>query len=100
MAFLEANNAPSGRTVLAGSGVSHFDCRFIRHYLPELEAFLRYWMIDIGVVRRMYELWVGELPTAVNEEKTHRALDDVYCHLEEARTFIALWGGDISRLSA
>ena len=90
-AFLDENGAQPGATVLAGSGVSHFDRRFLRHLAPELDSFLRHWMIDIGVVRRAHEMWVGDLPSAINESKTHRSLDDVYCHLEEARAFASLW---------
>jgi len=100
VAFLEANGAKPGETILAGSGVTHFDSRFIRYYLPDLNAFLRHWMIDIGVARRMHEMWVGELPSTVNELKTHRALDDVYCHLEEARVFSAMWQEDAARRGA
>lgn len=83
--------AKEGRTVLAGSGVGHFDRRFIARYMPQLDRFLRYWCIDIGVVRRAHEMWVGTEVSTANDGKTHRALDDIRCHLDEARAFKALW---------
>lgn len=92
MAWLAANNAGQGRTVLAGSGVGHFDRRFIARYLPQLDKHLRYWCIDIGVVRRAHEMWSGApQPSSANDAKTHRALDDARCHLAEARAFALLW---------
>lgn len=91
LAFLRRNNAPEGRTVLAGSGVGHFDRRFLDAYMPPVSRYLRYWCIDMGVIRRAHEMWTGSTLTPVNDTKTHRALDDARIHLEEAREFRALW---------
>jgi oligoribonuclease len=89
--FLRRNDAPEGRTVLAGSGVGHFDRRFIDAYMPPVAHYLRYWCIDVGVIRRAHEMWTGSTLTSVNDTKTHRALDDARLHLEEARAFRDLW---------
>lgn len=91
LAWLEDNGARQGRTVLAGSGVGHFDRRFLDRYMPQVSRFLRYWCIDIGVVRRAHGMWVGSEVSTANDAKTHRALDDAYCHLDEARAFRNLW---------
>lgn len=93
MRWLADSGASQGRTVLAGSGVGHFDRRFIARYMPQLDRFLRYWCIDIGVIRRAHEMWVGSVVSTENENKTHRAIDDVWCHLKEARIFRDLWRG-------
>jgi hypothetical protein len=45
-------------------------------------------------------LWHGEDLTDVNTRKTHRALDDVLCHLEEARTFRELFKGGFTQTEA
>lgn len=81
--------AKEGKVVLAGSGVGHFDRAFIRRYMPQLDRYMRYWCIDVGVIRRAYEMWSGDTGPLVrfNEGKTHRALDDIRCHLNEARAF-------------
>ena len=89
---LDAAGAPP-KMVLAGSGVGHFDRRFINRYMPQLAERLRYWVIDVGVIRRAHEMWVGPDPFEWNGKKTHRAIDDVRCHLEEARAFRGLWNG-------
>lgn len=80
--------------LLAGSGVGHFDRRFIKKQMPKLDNFLHYACLDIGVVRRATELFgyvhpaKGEEP---NTKKTHRALDDIELHLKEARIFRNAW---------
>ena len=91
LAWLTENGALQGRTVLAGSGVGHFDRKFIDRYMPQLSRHLRYWCIDIGVIRRAHDMWVGTPVSAANDSKTHRALDDVRCHLAEARAFRYHW---------
>lgn len=95
--------ARRGRTILAGSGVGHFDRRFIAKWMPLVDKFLRYWCIDIGVVRRAHEMWADTpLPSDADTRKTHRALDDIRCHLEEAKAFRTLWvdGLDIEGVAA
>lgn len=91
--FLKFHGVKHHRVMLAGSGVSHFDRRFIKAQLPCTNAYLAYPCMDIGVVRRAWEMFSGaELPYA-EPNKNHRALDDIRFHLEEARAFKALWRG-------
>lgn len=71
--------------VLAGSGVSHFDRRFINRQMPGLASWLRYYPIDVGVLRRTLELFghgdlIGSAPL-----KPHRAMADIRLHIEEFR---------------
>lgn len=72
--------------VLAGSGVSHFDRRFLTWHMPHLIRWFRYYNIDVGVLRRTMRLIGREdlLMEACND-KTHRALEDARLHLEEVR---------------
>lgn len=72
-----------GQVVLAGSGVAHFDSRWIRAHLPLSAALLTYWTIDVGVVRRFLSMIVGaELPEPPTT-KPHRGQADVRLHLAE-----------------
>jgi len=89
--WLVASGGEQSKVALAGSGVGHFDIRFIRRYMPQLASFLRYWVIDIGSIRRAHDMWVGTTISVENDNKTHRALDDVHCHVAEARAFAAFW---------
>lgn len=71
------------RAILAGSGVGHFDRRFIKAHMPQLDQRLTHWCIDVGVIRRFFHQVTGS--TFTPPAKNHRALDDVYGHLEEGR---------------
>ena len=76
-----------GRVALAGSGVGHFDSRWLRRHLPNASKRLTYWTIDVGVVRRFLRDLCGWDVPPLNDEKPHRALDDALLHLAEMRAF-------------
>lgn len=74
--------------MIAGSGVGHFDRKFIDKYLPGLSGVLHFSPLDVGQVRRFLKVSNVDLSGADNtKSKNHRALDDVLLHLEEARTY-------------
>jgi len=74
-----------GRLILAGSGVGHFDSRWLRLHLPRSSKLLTYWTHDVGVIRR--ELASVPVPLPDAPSKPHRALADAHLHLEEARLY-------------
>ena len=76
------------RFMLAGSGVGHFDRRFIRQHMPKLDKLLSHGPLDVGAVRRFLKVSDVELATVPSSDaKNHRALDDIRLHLEEARAY-------------
>jgi oligoribonuclease len=95
LGWMTSLGAREGRTVLAGSGVGHFDRKFIDRYMPQVSRFLRYGCIDVGVIRRAHEMWAGTVVSTANDGKTHRALDDIRCHLAEAQAYRSLWNVDV-----
>lgn len=79
--------------VLAGSGVSHFDDRWLRAQLPLVFGRLSYWSLDAGVIRRALQ-YAGrddliDLAGDV-EAKPHRALADARLHAAELRRYLGL----------
>lgn len=89
---IQEKGAKRRRTILAGSGVSHFDRDFLRTEMPALLDFLSYPQLDVGQFRRfMRQAGLDDVvhsrPTAP-DSKAHRGLDDALDHLEEARFFI------------
>lgn len=91
-AAMLANHVVRGRCALGGSGVGHFDSRFIRRYLPKTAKRLTYWPYDTGPIRRMIRL-AGrqDLLLAYDEsEKVHRAIPDARDSLTEARHYVEL----------
>lgn len=92
----EATDLQPRDFMLAGSGVAHFDRRFINAYLPSVARWLDYPALDIGVTRRQMES-VGVDMTGYpvsDETKPHRAMDDILLHIKEAE-----WQNDRLRWS-
>lgn len=73
----------------AGSGVSHYDRRYIQKDLPLTDQRLSYWALDVGVLRRTLAVVCGiSLPSAeLKAAKSHRALDDILVHIEEMKVY-------------
>lgn len=78
---------PQASIVIAGSGVANFDVPMVRQHMPQLAARMPYYSDDIGHPRRLYRMWAGRHLIAANKDKTHRALDDCRCHLDEMRAW-------------
>lgn len=83
----------SWRVALGGSGVSHFDIRWIQRHMPFFNALLYRSTVDVGVVRRFIEMVVQrpDLVPAQHRDLSHRALDDARDHLAEAKFYRQLW---------
>lgn len=78
---------PQALIVVAGSGVANYDVPMVRIHMPELAARMPYYCDDIGHPRRLYRMWAGRHLIKANKDKTHRALDDCRCHLDEMRAW-------------
>ena len=89
--LLHAHSVRAGQLHIAGSGVAAFDKPFLARHMPRLHGLLHYAPIDVGVLRRTWSMWTGGDLVTVNQDKTHRAADDVRCHLAEATAFRRLF---------
>ncbi len=89
-AILAAINAhvPSGdRPVLAGNSI-HQDRRFIRRYMPTLDARLHYRMVDVSTIKELARRWYPETLAAMPPKgEAHRALGDVRDSIDELRYY-------------
>lgn len=82
--------------VLAGSGVAHFDRRFIDAQMPALSKWLRYYTVDVGVLRRsLVAIGLGSVVdeaaavagASFGDTKPHRGFADIVLHLDEMRFY-------------
>jgi oligoribonuclease (3'-5' exoribonuclease) len=89
--LLHTRAVRAGQVHLAGSGVAAFDKPFPARHMPRLHGMLHYAPIDVGVLHRTWRMWTGTDLVTVNQDKTHRALDDARCHLAEAAAFQRLF---------
>ena len=79
-----------GHIPIGGSGVAHYDRRFLDHWMPKFSRRLSYWHYDVGTVRRLIRRRckrVDLLPEWNPLDKNHRALDDARLHLNEWRYY-------------
>lgn len=73
-----------GKAVLCGNSIWQ-DRRFIRKYMPELDSYLHYRMIDVSTIKELVKRWYGaEFEKAQNN---HRALEDIIQSIEELKYY-------------
>jgi len=73
-----------GQAPLAGNSV-HVDRRFLARWMPRLEAWLHYRIIDVSTIKELARRWYGIEPPAKRE--SHRALEDILESIEELRFY-------------
>lgn len=86
LAFLAAHTAP-GQAPLAGNSV-HQDRRFLRRWLPGVDAHLHYRIVDVSTVKELARRWYprqfAEVPP---KREAHRALEDIRESIAELRWY-------------
>ncbi|MDP6423931.1 MAG: oligoribonuclease [Planctomycetota bacterium] len=76
LAFLGEHCAPN-IAPLAGNSVHH-DRRFLSAYMPTLEAFLHYRIIDVSTVKELVRRWYPDVYEGAPVKRgAHRALEDI-----------------------
>jgi oligoribonuclease len=84
LAFLKPL-VPAGKCPLAGNSVWQ-DRRFIANYMPNLDQFLHYRLIDVSTLKELAKRWY---PKAQHWSKknSHRALDDIEESINELKFY-------------
>ncbi len=84
--FLERHCEP-GTSPLAGNSVWQ-DRRFLRRYMPSLDAFLHYRIVDVSTIKELVQRWYPEVYERTPVKQTaHRALLDIRESIEELRFY-------------
>lgn len=87
LAFVDAHCKGKDRPPLAGNSI-HQDRRFIRRYLPKLDARLHYRMIDVSTVKELARRWYPDVyERRPDKNESHRALDDIRESINELRFY-------------
>lgn len=79
------------KVYLAGSSV-HFDRKFLIKYGFTFEKLISYRHVDVSVIRTLLKMWNPE--DLWEQNTTHRAVDDIFDHIEELkyyRNILGLW---------
>ena len=75
LAFVQSHCA-RGASPLCGNTVWQ-DRRFLMRYMPTLESYLHYRIIDVSTVKELARRWRPELVAGLRKRGAHRALDDI-----------------------
>lgn len=74
-----------GESPLCGNTIWQ-DRRFMVKYMPELENFFHYRLIDVSSVKELVSRWYPDLPP-YEKKKNHLALDDIYESINELKYY-------------
>lgn len=83
--FLE-QHVPKGVSPLCGNSV-HQDRRFIVKYMPKLDQYLHYRILDVSVLKELCKRWRPEVYSRFKKEGKHEALADVYESIDELKFY-------------
>lgn len=79
--YCAENTAP-----LCGNSVWQ-DRRFLAKYMPRLESYLHYRIIDVSSIKEVVRRWYPTDVRPPSKEQSHRALDDILESIEELRYY-------------
>jgi len=85
LAFIEQHVARNSAP-LCGNSVWQ-DRRFLARYMPTLEAYLHYRLIDVSSLKELVRRWRPDLLAGVNKKNAHTALADIRESIDELRFY-------------
>ncbi|MBX3707226.1 MAG: oligoribonuclease [Pseudomonadales bacterium] len=85
LGFLE-RHVEKKRSPLCGNTIWQ-DRRFLARYMPTLEGYLHYRMIDVSSVKELVQRWRPDLVPGYTKRNAHTALADVRESIEELRYY-------------
>ncbi|MFW6094568.1 MAG: oligoribonuclease [Pseudomonadota bacterium] len=85
LAFLE-QHVEQKRSPLCGNTIWQ-DRRFLSRYMPTLEAYLHYRMVDVSSIKELVQRWRPDLVAGFSKQNEHTALADVRESIAELRYY-------------
>ncbi len=85
LAFLEQHVEP-GAAPLCGNTIWQ-DRRFLSRYMPELESYLHYRMVDVSSIKELAKRWRPDVANAVVKRAEHTALADIRESISELKHY-------------
>src|SRR6202012_5648377 len=77
---------PEGKSPMCGSSV-HQDRRFLCRYMPELEKYFHYRLLDVSTLKELAMRWAPDVYGGLQKESKHLALDDVRESIDELKYY-------------
>lgn len=79
-------HVPYGKSPLCGNSIWQ-DRRFLARYMPELERYFHYRMIDVSTLKELALRWAPRIYNGVKKDSRHLALDDIRDSVQELRHY-------------
>ncbi len=83
-----AQYVPSGVSPICGNSV-HQDRRFLVKYMPKLDAYFHYRLIDVSTLKELARRWKPDVLGGMVKHGKHEALADIHESIEELRYYRA-----------
>lgn len=81
------NYCIKGQGILCGNSVWQ-DKSFIQRYMPKLDAFFHYKIVDVSSIKELAIRWYPASPYSdIKKQDKHRALADIYESIEVLKTY-------------
>lgn len=85
--FLSENNVSEFSSPLAGNSI-YMDRMFLREYMPRIDQYLHYRIIDVSSVKELCKRWNKSIFfKAPSKQLVHRGLDDIKESLQELKYY-------------
>lgn len=85
--FLKENNVAASSCPLAGNSV-YMDRMFLRFYMPRIDEYLHYRIIDVSSVKELCKRWNPPIFSKTPSKRlVHRGLDDIKESIDELRYY-------------
>ena len=81
-----SSHVGSGEAPLCGNSIWQ-DRRFLARYMPSLESYLHYRIVDVSTIKELAQRWRPSVVDEVIKKGNHRALDDVLESIAELRHY-------------
>lgn len=85
IAFLE-QYVPYGKSPLCGNSIWQ-DRRFLAKYMPALEQYCHYRMVDVSTLKELALRWAPDIYQGVKKDSRHLALDDIRDSIQELKHY-------------
>lgn len=77
---------PEGKSPMCGNSVWQ-DRRFLLRYMPDLEKYFHYRLIDVSTLKELALRWAPKIYNSIQKESRHLAHDDIRESIEELRYY-------------
>jgi oligoribonuclease len=77
---------PEGKSPMCGNSIWQ-DRRFLSRYMPELEKYFHYRMIDVSTLKELALRWAPRIYNGFQKDSRHLALDDIRDSIAELRYY-------------